>query len=87
MSDPYENTGGINAPAAQSIAITPHDSNALTTVTKAIYAGGGGDITLRLTGDSSDRVFKNVPNGGILDVRAAYVRATGTTATFLIGLC
>ena len=87
MTDPYANSGGLNAPAAQSIAITPNDSTALSQVTKAIYAGGGGDITLRLTGDSSDRLFKNVPDGGILDVRATHVRATGTSATFLVGLC
>ncbi len=87
MTDLYENSGGLNAPAAQSIVVAPHDSTALTLVTKALYVGVGGDVAVRLVGDTSDRLFKNVPNGGVLDVRASHVRATGTSATSIIGLC
>jgi hypothetical protein len=31
-------------------------------------------------------VFKNVANGDRIEVRAAYVRATGTTAADIVGL-
>jgi hypothetical protein len=73
-------------PSRTAFAITPHDSNAISPVPKAIYVGGGGNITLRTTEASSDVVFANVPDGAIIPVRARFIRATGTTATNIVGL-
>ena len=55
-------------------------------MTKAIYVGGQGDVTLRAIESDADVTFRNVPSGAILDVRTANIRATGTTATDIVGL-
>lgn len=65
--------------------ITPNDTVALGTV-DCIYVGGAGNVTLRTDDDDADVVFTAVPVGTFLRVRAKYVRATGTTATALVGL-
>lgn len=86
-NDYYENQGDSPlAPSRGPFAITPHDGNALTSVTKAIYVGTGGDVVLRGVESDADVTFKNVANGQVLDVQASHVRATGTTATDLVGL-
>lgn len=74
------------APASRAFAITPSDIAELPTATKAIYVGTGGDITLRPLDGSEDVVFTAFPAGGILDVRASAIRATGTTASGIVGL-
>lgn len=86
MADPFAGADSVTAPATRAVAITPHDSNALTDIPKAIYVGGGGDITMRGTGDVADSVWTGVPAGTILPFRARFVRATGTTATALLAL-
>lgn len=66
-------------------AITPHDADYLGEAAQAIYVGGAGDISLTAE-DHSEAIFSAVPVGTILPVRAIRVKATGTTATLLIGL-
>jgi len=77
----------VISPSRSAFAVTPHDSNALTRLPKAIYVGTGGNITLRCADDGADVVFKNVPSGTVIHARAAYVRATGTTAADLVAHC
>lgn len=87
MSDKYAQFGNsLISPASSSFAIVPHDSEEQPSITKAIYVGTGGDVSLRLADDASDRVFRNVADGSILDLRVRFVRATGTTAADLVGL-
>jgi hypothetical protein len=73
------------APAMNAFAISPHDINGLQLVTKAIYVGSGGNVTLRPAGSNADVTYFNVPSGSYLTVRASYVRATGTTASQMVG--
>lgn len=73
-------------PASRCFAITPHDTAELEFVTKAIYVGSTGDLILRPVNGDSDVLFRNVPGGFILDVRARAVRMVGTTASDLVGL-
>lgn len=76
----------IGDPAIKTIAITPHDVDEIAEIPKAIYVGGAGDITLRAIGDTADVVFKALPVGTIIPLRVKYIRNTGTTAAFIVGL-
>lgn len=66
--------------------ITPHDTDPLPVVPKAVYVGTAGDVTVRGIGASQDATFKNCVPGMILAIRLSHVRATGTTATDLVAL-
>lgn len=85
--DKFEHVAdGLTAPAEETFAISPNDNAELPQITKAIYVGEGGNVTLRASRSDIDTVFRNLPTGAILDVRVSAVRATGTTASNLIGL-
>ena len=87
MINPFENfSDNPSAPALSCFAIAPSDAIDLPNVTKAVYVGTGGDITLRSADDATDVVFRNVPSGFILSVRVRAVRGSGTTASDLVGL-
>jgi hypothetical protein len=87
MSDAFANTLDMPiAPATRTVAVTPHDSNALIDIPKALYVGAGGDIAMRGVNGTADQIWKNVPTGTILPFRAQYVRSTGTTATSILAL-
>lgn len=77
---------GNTDPARTSFAISPSDSQELAVLPRAVYVGTGGNLTLRLIDDAQDVVFRNVPSGQILDLRARFIRASGTTAADLVGL-
>lgn len=74
------------APAGTCFAVAPSDSADLPAVTKALYVGTGGTVVVRPLNGAEDVVFRNVPDGGILDVRVRAVRSTGTTAGDIVGL-
>jgi hypothetical protein len=72
-------------PAQYAVAITPADgTNFAFGMARALYVGVTGDITLD-TASTTNVLFKAVPVG-ILPVAAVRVRATGTTATNILGL-
>ncbi|MBV1689566.1 hypothetical protein KRR38_18235 [Novosphingobium sp. G106] len=85
--DPFANNARAAVdPARTAFAIVPHDVNELPMLPRAIYVGTGGTITLRAADSGADVLFKNLASGQILDLRAQFVRATGTTAADLVGL-
>lgn len=87
MADAFsDRQSGLESPAGDAAAITPDDSNDLPTSARAIYVGGGGDIVLDTVKGETSILFKAVPQGTILPVRAKRVRASSTTATNLIAL-
>lgn len=87
MAIPFENLAdGPMAPALVCFAINPDDSGDLPTVTKALFVGEAGDVVLRSAGSTEDVLFRNLPSGYVLDVRVRAVRASGTTASALVGL-
>lgn len=76
----------MNSPARHYFAITPHDSTNFATETRFIYVGVIGDIALVGPEGSTAVLFKAVPAGTILPVRASRVDSTNTTATLLVGM-
>lgn len=85
--DPFEEyRDSPVAPARDAFAITPQDGADLSVAPKAIYVGTGGSVVLRGVDSSGDTVFANVATGTILPVRVRAIRATGTTASDIVGL-
>lgn len=75
----------ISDPSRGPFTVSPNDNTALTKPAVALYVGTTGHVTLKGV-DGADVVFKNVPSGFILPVQTNFVRATGTTATDIVGL-
>ena len=75
-----------SSPARTCFAVTPSDSAELSIVTKALYIGTGGDLAIVPVDGTGPVTFRNLPDGGMLDVRVRAVLATGTTAADLVGL-
>lgn len=86
-TDPFHDVADVAYAAARGpFAVNPHDTDELPVIPKALYVGTGGTVTLRGMAGAADVVFRNVASGQVLDVRARFVRATGTTATDIVAL-
>lgn len=72
-------------PARRAFAVAPSDSAELPILPRALMIGGAGDLVLRAV-DSPADVTVTVGAGQIVPIRAQFVRATGTTATNIVGL-
>ena len=73
------------APSRNPYPISPHDTNELPVLPKGIFIGTAGDVVLRGPDSAVDVTYRNLSDGSYIAVRAQYVRATGTTASNLIG--
>lgn len=76
----------LGAPAETGFAITPADGDDLPAITRALYVGTGGDLSVTMK-SGTVLVFKGVLSGAILPLRVARVRVTDTTAEDILGLC
>ncbi len=77
--------GSLDAPASHAFAIAASDTVNLADVTRALYVGGGGDLSVvMLSGETA--LFSAVVTGTILPLRVRRVNATGSTASDLVGL-
>lgn len=75
----------INAPAQRGFAIAPSDGADLVAETRGLWVGASGDIVLVLA--SGDEVtIAGAVGGTVLPLRVRRVKASGTTATQLVGL-
>lgn len=82
----------ILGPAGFAFAIVPTDT--ATTLfaieTRRIYVGGAGDIVAEMFDPVTNKLalttFKAVPVGTTLEIKTKRIAATGTAATFLVGL-
>jgi hypothetical protein len=77
--------------AVAGIVVTPSDATIFSVAHRALYVGGAGDVTVRMLRNSgvlTDMVltFSAVPAGTILPIAVDMVKATGTTATFILAL-
>jgi lysophospholipase L1-like esterase len=86
MTDAFASfTTGMDSPANNAFAITPSDTVQLPFVTRSIYVGVGGNVTVKLLGSSTAVTYVSVATGTTLNIRAVEVMATGTTASSLVG--
>lgn len=65
-------------------AITPHDTNAISPVARAIRADAAGAVTFRTLGSSAD-VVMNLAAGEIIYGVVTHVRDTGTDSITIHG--
>jgi len=76
-------TGG---PAINAAAVTPDDSNDLTYMTRALWVGGAGNVTVIMQGGGAAVTFSGVTAGTVLPIRVSRVKSTSTTATLIVAL-
>lgn len=89
--DPFELFSGysldtLTGSGLSGFPVTPHDTDELPLVTRAVYIGTGGDIVCILKNDGSPVTFKNLADGSLLPLRIRKILATGTTALHIVGL-
>lgn len=77
---------GVIDPSGDPFVVTASDSVNFERVAKALYVGGGGNISLLAEDGDTSVTFSAVPSGYILPVRVRRVNVTGTTASNIIGL-
>jgi hypothetical protein len=73
------------SPPTRAAAVTPHNTNELEFVTRALYVGSVGDVKVAMA-DSGEVTFVAVPTGTTLPIRVKKVFATGTDATDIVAL-
>ena len=66
-------------------AVTPSDSTDLTTLARAIYVGGAGNVAA-VQHDGTAVTFTGVPAGTVLPIAVRRINATNTTATAIVAL-
>lgn len=76
---------GAEYPASSAAAVTPHDTNELASVSRALFVGGAGNLVC-LMADGSTCTFTGVTAGSILPIRVRRVNSTNTTATNMVAL-
>ncbi|MDB6104049.1 MAG: hypothetical protein JWO52_4048 [Gammaproteobacteria bacterium] len=69
-------------------AVTPSDTVALVDITRYIYVGGVGDLTVVMADDPAQVAvtFKAVPVGTLLPIAVSMVKSTLTTATNIVAM-
>ena len=81
---PFRANDGTGA-ARSGFAVTPSDVADLQAENRALHVGLGGDLALVLS--SGDAVaLQGVISGSLLPLRATRVKATGTSASQIVGL-
>lgn len=73
------------SPARSASSVVPNDSTPLPKVSRAIYIGQGGDLSVTMV-DGDQVVFEAVPSGAMLPIRVLGVHATGTSAASILSL-
>jgi len=86
MTDNYNTyKPGLTSPANKAFTITPNDVSELEEVTRALYVGSSGDISLIMKSGQTI-IFSGVSAGSILPIRVSHINSTNTTASNIIGL-
>lgn len=76
----------MDGPGRYSFAVTPNDGTDLAHITRMLYVGGAGNISLQLEKDTANTTLNSVPAGTMLYLRVRKINATGTTANSIVGI-
>lgn len=79
-------SSSLASPARSAVAVTPHDSTNLTTVSRALWVGGAGNISVEMADTGTAIVFVGVAAGTLLPLRVSRVNSTSTTATSIVSI-
>ncbi len=75
----------LDSPGVHAFAITPADATELDFVTRGLYVGVLGDVTVTTLGGEAI-TFVNLAPGVIHPLRVTIVASTGTDATDIVGV-
>lgn len=81
---PFEFSQDVTQSASNAQAVTPSDSADLPFMTRGLYVGGEGNVSVVMRGGQTASFVAGT--GAILPIRVARVRATGTSATDIVAL-
>ena len=86
MNDTFDNHAvSLTSPVTDAEAVTPNDTSDLAHVTRALYVGVGGELSVQML--SGDLItLSNVQPGVVYPIRVRRIMATGTTAAALVGM-
>ena len=73
-------------PISSAATITPNNTTTFTTICRAVYVGGAGNLTIDVADGGTNIAFNGLTAGTIFPVRTKRVYSTGTTATGLVCL-
>lgn len=80
-----KHTRSLTSPPEHAAEITPSDLDDLPFATRALYIGGQGDVAVRM--QAGDVVtLNNLQPGTLIPLRVVQVRASGTSASGIVGL-
>ncbi len=82
---PSQTDPSVLIPAVHAFSITPADGSDLANVTRGLYVGVSGDVSVVTLGGETV-TFVGLAGGVIHPIRATRVRSTGTTATSILGV-
>ena len=86
MSDTFHrHSRSLTSPPEQAVAVVPADGTDLACVTRALYVGVAGDVSVRMQG-GAEVTLAAVPAGALLPLRVTRVLAAGTSATAIVAL-
>jgi hypothetical protein len=71
-------------PAGNALSVTPANTD-LGIISRAIYIGDTGDLTVKMAGSGNIVLFKNVGSGSLLPIRVTQV-LSATTAANIVAL-
>ncbi len=75
----------FDGPARSGEAVSPSDTVDLTNVSRALWVGTGGDLTVIMQ-DTTTVALLNVPDGSLLPICVSRVKLTGTDADDIVAL-
>lgn len=73
-------------PARYAIGVTPSDTVDLVNMSRGLFVGGAGNLSVVMAGNSATVVFTGVPAGAFLPLRVHRVNSTSTTATNIVAV-